>query len=95
MTSQQLLKTALVLHKNGPTNGQARMEEGLRALSLTAELFPGDRFREKGSMNSVYPLVSPPLVTKMALNKLNGPHNRVSSHESGRAGEGQVGKRKG
>lgn len=53
------------------------------ALPLTAELFSRDTFRERGSVNSVYSLVIPPLVTRMTLDKLNGLHDKVPSHECG------------
>lgn len=60
------------------------MEEGLKEPSpTTAELLPSDRFRKSGSVTSVYPLVTSPLVTKMALGKLDGQHNRVPSYGTG------------
>jgi hypothetical protein len=43
--------------------------------------------------DSVYPPVTPPLVTKMVLDKLNGPHDKVPSQESGKGAgrrEGRV-----
>lgn len=63
------------------------------ALPLTAELFSRDTFRERGSVNSVYSLVIPPLVTRMTLGKLNGLHNKVPSHEKGHGVGGKEGRK--
>lgn len=35
-------------------------------------------------VTSLYPQCTSPLVTKVALDKLNGTHNKVPSHESGK-----------
>lgn len=49
INSQKLWVSALGLRKNGHINNQTWMEEGFSALFNTAELFPTNRFRERGS----------------------------------------------
>lgn len=49
INSQKLWVTALGLHKTGHINSQTWMEEGFSALFNTAELFPTNRFGERGS----------------------------------------------